>query len=64
MADIVGYTYRAATEKQLRDLAGTIARQAQAIADGTITGPLRAHVRLLAANTEMLMAWTADEQSH
>lgn len=49
------------TETQLRELAATIAAQAQALADGTLTGPRYGHVRRLAANVDMLKAWTADE---
>ena len=43
-------------------LARTIADQAQAIADGTVTGPQHAAARRVLANAEMLMAWTADDR--
>jgi len=46
-----------ATEQQIRDLAATIADQAQAIRDGTLTGPLYAHARLIRNNAETLAAW-------
>lgn len=46
-----------ATEEQIRELAGTMALQLQAIADGTLTGPRHAAVRLLAANMDRLAAW-------
>jgi hypothetical protein len=48
-----------ATEQQIRELAGTIADQAQAIKDGTLTGPLYAHARLIRNNAETLAAWAA-----
>jgi len=48
---------------QYRELAATIAAQAQAIADGTVTGPLRGAVARLAANADTLRAWTADDRS-
>ena len=46
-----------ATDEQIRDLAGTMALQLQAIADGTLTGPRCAAVRLLASNMDRLVAW-------
>jgi hypothetical protein len=49
--------------EQRIDLARTIASQAQAIADGTLTGPQYGAVRRLLANAEMLVAWTADDRS-
>jgi hypothetical protein len=52
-----------ATEQQIRDLAATIADQAQAIADGTLTGPLYAHARLVLRNAELLAAWVPDDRS-
>jgi hypothetical protein len=53
-----------ATDRQIRDLAGTIARQAQAIADGT-TGatPVYGVVRLLRNNVDTLMAWVPDDRT-
>jgi hypothetical protein len=46
---------------QYFELAGTIASQAQAIADGKIPAPqLRAQVALLKNNIDTLQAWTPD----
>lgn len=51
-----------ATDAQIRDLANTIALQADALATGKVD-PVNvfAHVRLIAHNAEMLKAWTADQ---
>jgi hypothetical protein len=46
-----------ATDTQIRELAGTMALQLQAIADGTLVGSRRAAVRLLASNMDRLVAW-------
>ncbi len=46
----------------IRDLAATIAGQAQAIADGTVIGPTYAAVRLLAANVDTLSHWIPDDR--
>jgi DNA-binding MarR family transcriptional regulator len=46
-----------ATEEQIRDLAGTMAAQLAAIADGKLVGPRRAALRLLAGNLDRLLAW-------
>lgn len=53
-----------ATPEQIADLAGTIAAQAQAIADGTVAGPVYGAVRRLAANAELLAAWQPDDRSN
>lgn len=45
------------------ELAQAIAQQAQAIADGTVQGPVFAAVRRLKANVETLEAWTPDDRS-
>lgn len=50
-------------DDQIRDLAAVIAAQSQAIADGTVTGPLYAAVRRVLANAETLVAWTPDDRS-
>lgn len=50
-------------DKQRRDLAGTIADQAQAIADGTVVGPERGAVSRLVHNVNLLDAWTPDDRS-
>lgn len=50
-------------ETQRRELAATIAAQAQAIADGTVTGPQWAAARRLLGNAGTLMAWTDDDRS-
>jgi hypothetical protein len=52
-----------ATQAQREELAGTIATQAQAIKDGTVTGPQWGHARRLLANAETLVAWTEDDRS-
>ena len=44
-------------------LARTIADQAQAIADGTVTGPQHAAARRVLANAKTLLAWTADDRT-
>lgn len=41
-----------------RDLANTIAQQAEALASGTFIGVESAHVDRLLANAQMLRAWT------
>lgn len=46
-----------------RDLAATIARQAQALADGAVKGPEWAQVARLVTNVETLRAWTPDDRS-
>jgi hypothetical protein len=51
------------TDAQIRELASAIALQASAIANGTVIGPRYAAVRKLAANAEMLQAWTPDDRS-
>lgn len=48
--------------EQIRELAGTVALQAQAIADGKIEGPLHGAVRLLGYNVDTLKTWTADDR--
>jgi hypothetical protein len=50
-------------DKQYRELAAAIADQAQAIADGTGSGPLYARVQLLKSNVALLEAWTPDDRS-
>lgn len=52
-----------ARERQCRDLAATIATQAQAIADGTVIGPRHGAVRRLVSNVQTLVAWTDDDRS-
>ena len=49
-----------ATEDQVREQAAAIARQAQAIADGTTVGPLRPAALRILQNAETLAVWTAD----
>ena len=49
-------------DKQRRELAATIADQAQAIADGTVTGPQWAAARRVLRNAEQLVAETADDR--
>jgi hypothetical protein len=50
--------------KQYRELAATIADQAQAIADRTLSGPRYAVASLLLlSNAKTLFAWTPDDQS-
>jgi hypothetical protein len=51
-----------ATPEQIKELAATIAGQAQAIADGTATGVLYAHVRRLEDNVQTLKAWIGDDR--
>jgi hypothetical protein len=51
-----------ARRKQCRELAATIAMQAQAIANGTTTGPVYAAVRLIKNNVATLEAWTGDDR--
>jgi hypothetical protein len=50
-------------EKQYRELAGTIADQAQAIADGSLAGPRYAMAQLILRNAQCLVAWTPDDRS-
>jgi hypothetical protein len=50
-------------DKMYRELAATIADQAQAIADGTLTGPRYARARLILRNAEVLVSWTPDDRS-
>jgi hypothetical protein len=52
-----------ATGKQIRECAESIAAQAQAIADGTITGPLWTQARKILFNAELLAAWVPDDRS-
>jgi hypothetical protein len=47
---------------QYRELAATIADQAQAIADGTVVGPLHGAVARLKSNLDTLVAWTPDDR--
>lgn len=50
-----------ATNAQIRELANTIALQADALAQGKISDDvLYAHIRLLAENTRTLEVWTDD----
>jgi hypothetical protein len=51
-----------ATDAQIRELAGTMAAQLQAIADGTLTGPRHAALRLVASNMDRLLAWVPDDR--
>jgi len=51
----------AATEAQIRDLANTIALQADALAQGKVDpATLYAHIRRLSENARTLEVWTAD----
>ena len=50
-------------DKQYRELAATIAGQAQALADGTTAGPRYAMARLILSNAEQLVAETPDDRS-
>jgi len=52
-----------ATAEQIADLARAIERQAAAIADGTVVGPLYAATRRLAANVATLAEWVPDDRS-
>jgi hypothetical protein len=52
----------AATREQVRELAGAIAAQAQAIADGTHTASVFAAVCRVWSNAELLKAWTRDDR--
>jgi hypothetical protein len=54
---------QAELDRQYHDMAATIAAQAQAIADGTITGPRFAAASRLLGNAKTLMAWTPDDRS-
>lgn len=49
-----------ATLEQVTELAGAIADQAQAIADGTVRGPLNAAAARVRQNAETLEAWTEE----
>ena len=49
-------------QAQRRELAQTIANQAQALADGTFTGAEHANVARLADNVATLKAWTPDDR--
>ncbi len=46
-----------ATDAQIRELAGAISDQAQAIADDTLRGPVFGAVARLADNVDTLKAW-------
>ena len=48
------------TTEQYRGQAEAIAQQAQALADGTVTGPRWRAVQRLRRNVEILAAWTED----
>jgi hypothetical protein len=45
------------------DLANTIARQAEALAAGKVTGPQYAAAQLLLSNAKLLAAWTPDDRT-
>jgi hypothetical protein len=49
------------TPTPITQLAGTIAAQADAIAEGTVIGPLPAAVKRIAENVETLQAWVDQE---
>jgi hypothetical protein len=51
------------SDPQYRELAATIATQAQAITDGKVTGPIHAAVKRLQGNLDTLAAWTPDDRS-
>jgi len=46
-----------ATPAQIADLAAAIAGQAEAIANGTIVGPIDAAARRILANAQTLAEW-------
>jgi hypothetical protein len=50
-------------DKANQMLAEAIANQAQAIADGTVTGPMYGAVQRLKSNIETLVAWTEDDRT-
>jgi hypothetical protein len=50
--------------EQATELAGTIAAQAQALADGTVTGPRYAAVQRIKANVATLESWTEDDRGN
>jgi hypothetical protein len=53
----------AATTAQIQELAGAIASQAQAIADGAIpVGMMFAQIQRLASNVDTLKAWVPDDR--
>ena len=47
----------------VRELAATIATQADAIAEGRVIGPVHAAVARLTHNVDTLRAWTTDDRS-
>lgn len=51
-----------ASEEQIRELAATLADQAQAIADDTIVGPRFAAIKRLQDNVDTLAAWVGDDR--
>lgn len=51
-----------ATPEQVRQLAATIAVQARAIAEGTITGSVFVAVSRVLATAEVLQGWTPDDR--
>jgi hypothetical protein len=51
-----------AMDAHVTDLASAIAAQAQAIADGTVIGPVYAAVQRLLANANTLAAWIPDDR--
>jgi hypothetical protein len=54
-----------ATDAQIRELAGAIAAQAQALADGAIpAGQRYAQVLKLEGNVDTLKHWTLDDREH
>lgn len=52
----------AATEQQIVELAGTVATQAEAIAQGTVRGPRYAAVARLRENVDTLATWVGDDR--
>lgn len=52
-----------ATTEQIRELASTIASEAEAIATGTFTGPLYGLVSQLSSNVSTLRSWIPDDRS-
>jgi hypothetical protein len=53
----------AATGQQIVELARTIASQATAIAEGTLTGSLYGAACLIMSNAETLKAWVPDDRA-
>lgn len=51
------------TDAQIRQLAGTIAGQADAIDNGTVIGPLSAAVARLAENVDTLRHWVTQSET-